>query len=81
MPMKEVVRVIFQFTHSENWISPFSKDLPISEAFYDSLKNWKDHYFFVHIGDSWPLFSDWDKVPSAFTRISKKARWRLWNHS
>ncbi|GMG99133.1 hypothetical protein Nepgr_000973 [Nepenthes gracilis] len=41
--------------------------LRINTAIYDSLKNWKNRFFFVSVGATWPLAKDWGQVPEAYT--------------
>ncbi|GMH19453.1 hypothetical protein Nepgr_021294 [Nepenthes gracilis] len=70
----DAVKVMFCFTHSGDWISLSPRNLLINEAIYDSLKNWKDRFFFVHITETWPLSRDWENVPKAFPKMLKKAK-------
>ncbi|GMH16843.1 hypothetical protein Nepgr_018684 [Nepenthes gracilis] len=63
-----IVKVLFKINQGGEWISLVPHpDLKINKAIYDLLKNWKNRFFFMSVGATWPLPKDWGQVPEAYT--------------
>ncbi|GMH26682.1 hypothetical protein Nepgr_028525 [Nepenthes gracilis] len=58
------LKVIFKVTQGAEWISLSTRTgIKINKAIHDSLKNWKNRFFFVNVGEKWLVARNWGKVP------------------
>ncbi|GMH07240.1 hypothetical protein Nepgr_009080 [Nepenthes gracilis] len=69
------LKVIFKVTQGPEWTSLSSRTgIKINTAIHDSLKNWKNRFFFVKVGDKWPIAED--RVRSwRYTQKPEKVEW------
>ncbi|GMH26592.1 hypothetical protein Nepgr_028435 [Nepenthes gracilis] len=64
-----MVRMLFKFNQGAEWISLVPRcGLRVSTIIYNSLKNWKNQFFFVCVDESRPLARKLGKVPKIYTK-------------
>ncbi|GMH07714.1 hypothetical protein Nepgr_009554 [Nepenthes gracilis] len=61
-----IVRALFKFCQNGDWISLSPRDLNISGVIIDTVKNWKDRFFFLAVPQS-GISNAWGKIPESLS--------------